>query len=66
MLYRENGQFKSSYASDQQMLPILQDRVFMLLLLAPRMGWDLVRTAHPWLQILRGMLLVVSTAFFYL
>jgi drug/metabolite transporter (DMT)-like permease len=40
--------------------------VFMLLLLAPRMGWDLVRTAHPWLQILRGMLLVASTAFFYL
>src|SRR5512147_3278070 len=34
MLYRENGQFKSSYGSDQQMLPILQDRVFMVLLLA--------------------------------
>ena len=34
MLYRENGQFKSSYASDQQMLPILQDRIFMLGLLA--------------------------------
>jgi branched-chain amino acid transport system permease protein len=34
MLYRENGQFKSNYASDQQMLPILQDRVFMVLLLA--------------------------------
>src|SRR5262245_40439252 len=33
MLYRENGQFKSSYASDQQMLPILQDRVLMALLL---------------------------------
>ncbi len=29
MLYRENGQFKSSYAADQQMLPILQDRVIM-------------------------------------
>ncbi len=29
MFYRENGQFKSSYASDQQMLPILQDRLFM-------------------------------------
>lgn len=29
MFYRENGQFKSTYASDQQMLPILQDRVFM-------------------------------------
>lgn len=34
MLYRENGQFKSTYASDQQMLPILQDRVFMAALLA--------------------------------
>jgi drug/metabolite transporter (DMT)-like permease len=40
--------------------------VFMVLLLAPRMGWNLVRTAHPWLQIVRGLLLVVSTAFFYL
>ncbi len=29
MFYRENGQFKSTYASDQQMLPILQDRLFM-------------------------------------
>jgi branched-chain amino acid transport system permease protein len=29
MFYRENGQFKSTYASDLQMLPILQDRLFM-------------------------------------
>jgi len=29
MFYRENGQFKSTYASDLQMLPILQDRVLM-------------------------------------
>jgi branched-chain amino acid transport system permease protein len=34
MLYRENGQFKSSYRADQQIFPILQDRVFMLALLA--------------------------------
>jgi branched-chain amino acid transport system permease protein len=36
MFYRENGQFKSTYASDLQMLPILQDRIFMagLLLVA--------------------------------
>ena len=34
MFYRENGQFKSSYGSDQQMLPILQDRAFMFGLLA--------------------------------
>ncbi len=33
MLYRENGQFKTSYRQDQQMLPILQDRIFMGLLL---------------------------------
>jgi branched-chain amino acid transport system permease protein len=33
MLYRENGQFKVSYAEDQQILPILQDRWFMVALL---------------------------------
>ena len=27
MLYRENGQFKTSYRADQQIFPILQDRV---------------------------------------
>jgi branched-chain amino acid transport system permease protein len=27
MLYRENGQFKTSYRADQQILPILQDRM---------------------------------------
>jgi len=40
--------------------------VFMIVLLAPRMGLGLVRTAHPWLQVVRGLLLVVSTTFFYL
>src|SRR5688572_22888648 len=34
MIYRENGQFKSTYRSDLQMLPILQDRIFMILLAA--------------------------------
>jgi branched-chain amino acid transport system permease protein len=33
MFYRENGQYKTTYAADQQMLPILQDRVFMVGLL---------------------------------
>jgi branched-chain amino acid transport system permease protein len=33
MLYRENGQFKTSYVEDQQILPIVQDRWFMLALL---------------------------------
>jgi len=33
MFYRENGQFKTSYASDAQIFPIRQDRWFMLALL---------------------------------
>ena len=34
MLYREAGQFKSTYAEDQQIFPIRQDRVAVSLLLA--------------------------------
>lgn len=34
MLYRENGQFKTSYRADQQILPIRQDRIALALLLA--------------------------------
>jgi hypothetical protein len=33
MLYRESGQFKSTYGQDQQIFPILQDRVAMVALL---------------------------------
>ena len=34
MLYREAGQFKSTYAEDQQIFPIRQDRIAVILLLA--------------------------------
>jgi branched-chain amino acid transport system permease protein len=34
MIFRENGQFKSTYRADLQMLPILQDRIFMAALAA--------------------------------
>jgi branched-chain amino acid transport system permease protein len=34
MFYRENGQFKTSYAADQQIFPILQDKIAIGLLLA--------------------------------
>jgi branched-chain amino acid transport system permease protein len=34
MLYRENGQFKTSYRSDLQIFPILQDRLAIAALLA--------------------------------
>jgi branched-chain amino acid transport system permease protein len=33
MLYRENGQFKTTYRADQQIFPILQDRWFLVALL---------------------------------
>jgi branched-chain amino acid transport system permease protein len=34
MLYRENGQFKTSYRADQQVFPITQDRLAIWLLIA--------------------------------
>jgi branched-chain amino acid transport system permease protein len=34
MLYRENGQFKTTYRTDQQIFPIIQDKVFILALVA--------------------------------
>ncbi|MDP3138295.1 MAG: branched-chain amino acid ABC transporter permease, partial [Burkholderiaceae bacterium] len=34
MFYRENGQFNTSYQADQQIFPILQDRIAIALLLA--------------------------------
>jgi drug/metabolite transporter (DMT)-like permease len=39
--------------------------VVMLAWLGPRMGAKLFHTSYPWLQILRGVLLVGSTTFFY-
>ena len=33
MIYRETGQYKTTYEADQQLLPILQDRLFMLIVL---------------------------------
>lgn len=34
MIYRENGQFKTSYQADQQIFPIAQDRYAVLVILA--------------------------------
>ncbi len=34
MIYRENGQFKTSYRADQQIFPIAQDRIAIAVLLA--------------------------------
>ena len=34
MLYRENGQFKTSYRADQAVFPIAQDRLAILAIIA--------------------------------
>jgi len=34
MFYRENGQFKTNYRADQQIFPIAQDRIALVILLA--------------------------------
>ena len=39
--------------------------VLMIAVLAPRMRWDLVRTSHPVLMIVRGITLLVSSLFFF-
>jgi branched-chain amino acid transport system permease protein len=38
MIYRETGQFKTTYASDQQLFPILQDRIFVIAFLVFAFG----------------------------
>ena len=49
MLYREAGQFKTSYATDMAVFPIRQDRVALMLLLAfAFLGVPLLATFHIW------------------
>ena len=63
MLYRENGQFKTSYRADQQMLPILQDRIFMgLLLLFVFVGAPFVFSDYLFLSILIPFLILSLAA----
>ena len=47
MLYRENGQFKTSYRADQQIFPIRQDRfAIAILLLVAFVGVPLVASEY--------------------
>ena len=53
MIYRETGQFKTTYASDQQLFPILQDRVFVIaLIIFAFVGVPLLGTEYLFLAIL--------------
>ena len=49
MLYREAGQFKTSYSADMAMFPIRQDRIALFLLLAfVFVGVPLMANFHVW------------------
>jgi len=62
VIYREAGQFKTSYASDQAIFPIAQDRAVVLLALAAAfVGPPLLATEY-WLQAILIPLLIYSLA----
>jgi branched-chain amino acid transport system permease protein len=62
MLYREAGQFRSTYAEDQQIFPIRQDRIAMaLLLLVAFVAVPLVGDQY-WLSALITPFLILSLA----
>jgi branched-chain amino acid transport system permease protein len=50
VIYREAGQFKESYASDQAIFPIAQDRWFVLIVLAAALVLPPALASEYWLQ----------------
>jgi len=62
MFYRENGQFKSSYRADQQIFPILQDRVLMLALLVFAFAVVPLTAPEYWFRAILIPFLILSLA----
>jgi branched-chain amino acid transport system permease protein len=62
MLYREAGQFKTSYAADQQLLPIRQDRIAFFALLAVVFGVVPLFVSDYWFSALLIPILIFSLA----
>jgi len=50
VIYREAGQFKTSYAADQAIFPIVQDRVLVVLAVALAFLWPPLTLDEYWLQ----------------
>ena len=50
MIYREAGQFKATYASDQAIFPIVQDRVFVLAVVIAAFVVPPLVASEYWLQ----------------
>src|ERR671919_2803223 len=62
MIYREAGQFKTTYAADQAIFPILQDRIFVgLVALAAFVAVPLVANDY-WLQAILIPFLIYALA----
>ena len=63
MIYRENGQFKTSYRADQQIFPILQDKLFILGLVAfAFIGVPLLASEYSFRAILTPFLILSLAA----
>ena len=62
MIYREAGQFKSSYASDQAVFPIRQDRVIALIAMAAAVVAVPLVASEYWLQAVLIPFLIYSLA----
>src|SRR6266498_1986625 len=62
MIYREAGQFKSTYASDQAIFPIVQDRWVVLLLLVGAFVVPPLVADEYWLQAVLIPFLIYSLA----
>src|SRR6267378_3037102 len=62
MLYREAGQFKSTYAEDQQIFPIRQDRIALAVFLAFALLVVPVIGNQYWLAALLTPFLIFSLA----
>ena len=62
MLYREAGQFKSSYAEDQQIFPIRQDRIGIAALLAAAFVAVPLVANQYWLSAILTPLLILALA----
>ena len=63
MLYRETGQFKTSYASDQAIFPIAQDRWIVLALIAfAFFGIPMIATNYMYTEVLIPVLILSIAA----
>ena len=62
VIYREAGQFKTTYAADQAIFPIVQDRVFVAVLLAAAFLVPPLAANEYWLQAILIPFLIYSLA----